>query len=84
MDDILSLLCTASVVVVDFSTRNANVFYGLGITHTLGRPSIPIAQTMDDVPFDVQKFRALIYDTTPVGLQKLQVGLATRIREITS
>ena len=44
MDDILSLLCTAGVVVVDYSSRNSNVFYELGITHTLGRPSIPIAQ----------------------------------------
>jgi hypothetical protein len=84
MDDILLLLCTAGVVVVDYSSRNSNVFYELGITHTLGRPSIPIAQTVDDIPFDLQGIRALIYDTTPVGLQKLQSGLAERIRAITS
>lgn len=82
MDDILSLLCTASVVVVDYSDRNSNVFYELGITHTLGRPCVPIAQRAEDIPFDLQGIRALIYDTTPVGLQKLQVGLATRISQL--
>lgn len=82
MDDILSLICTASVVVVDYSDRNSNVFYELGITHTLGRPCIPIARTVDDIPFDLQGIRALIYDTTPVGLQKLQTSLAARIRQL--
>lgn len=58
MDDVLSLLCTASVVVVDYSGRNSNVFYELGITHTLGRPCVPIAQTVDDIPFDLQGIRS--------------------------
>ena len=82
MDDILSLLCRASVVVVDYSDRNSNVFYELGITHTLGRPCVPIARTVDDIPFDLHGIRALIYDTTPVGLQKLQRGLADRIGQL--
>lgn len=82
MDDILTLLCTASVVVVDYSDRNPNVFYELGITHALGRPSIPIAQTPDDIPFDLRGIRALIYETTPVGLQRLQASLASRIRDL--
>ncbi|RYI24256.1 hypothetical protein EVU97_00595 [Dermacoccus sp. 147Ba] len=84
MDDVLTLLCTASVVVVDYSSRNSNVFYELGITHTLGRPCIPIAQSVDDIPFDLRSFRTLIYETTPVGLQKLQSELTTRIRSLTS
>lgn len=84
MDDILTLLCTASVVVVDYSGRNSNVFYELGVTHTLGRPSIPIAQAVDDIPFDLRSFRTLTYDTTPLGLQKLQASLADRIHFLTS
>lgn len=84
MDDILSLLCTASVVVVDYSSRNANVFYELGIVHALGRPSIPIAQDVSDIPFDLQGIRALIYETTPIGLQKLRTGLASRIRQLST
>lgn len=84
LDDVLSLLCTAAVVVVDYSDRNSNVFYELGITHTLGRPSIPIAQSPDDIPFDLQGIRALIYDKTPLGMQKLHAGLARRISDLTA
>ena len=42
------------IVICDFSERNPNVFYEVGIAHTLGKHVIPITQTPNDVPFDLQ------------------------------
>lgn len=80
MDDIVSLLWSASIVIVDYTDTNSNVFYELGITHTLGRPSIPITQDTANIPFDLRGNRALEYTTTPLGLDKLAADLAPRIR----
>lgn len=82
MDDIVSLLWSASIVIVDYTDTNSNVFYELGITHTLGRPSIPITQDTASIPFDLRSHRALKYDATPLGLEKLAADLAPRLRDL--
>lgn len=79
IEDVVSLIARSSVVVCDFTTRNANVFYETGIAHTLGRPVIPITQSGDDVPFDLKQHRYLQYGTTDVGLGQLQHRLFERL-----
>jgi hypothetical protein len=41
--------------------RNPNVYYELGIAHSFDKPTILIAQKIEDVPFDIQSKRILIY-----------------------
>jgi len=82
LGDIAGLLWRARLIVVDYTDSNPNVFYELGIAHTLGRPVIPIAKEGTPLPFDVQGLRVLKYDTTPAGLQKLELGLLERIKTI--
>jgi hypothetical protein len=59
----------ATAVVADISGRNSNVFYELGVAHSLGRRTITVAREdyMDRVPFDVAPYRVLVYPQPPGG-----------------
>lgn len=59
LDDIVLLIARASIVICDLTRKNANVFYETGLTHMLGRPTILIAQSDDDIPFDLRAERYL-------------------------
>jgi hypothetical protein len=60
--DIIVKLATAEIVIADLTTRNSNVFYELGVRHALRQKTIMIAQSIDDLPFDVSNYRTLVYD----------------------
>ena len=83
IQDIFQLICTASIVVVDFSEKNPNVMYETGIAHTIGKHVVPITQSMDDVPFDLKQHRVLKYLPNSEGLLKLETALSIRLRTIT-
>src|SRR4029453_5703155 len=70
----------ADLVVADATGRNSNVFYELGITHPLGKPTVLIAQTTSDVPFDLIHFRVLTYKADPQSLFGLRNDLTDAIR----
>ena len=64
MEDVLEYIARARLVVADLTGRNPNVFYELGIAHT-SKPSasvVLLAQSIDDVPFDLRHLRCLIYE----------------------
>lgn len=65
--DIVEKLTAAEIVIADLTTRNANVFYELGVRHSLRQKTIMIAQSVRDIPFDISNYRTVIYDPT-VGL----------------
>ncbi len=79
IQDIFELICRSSIVIVDFSHRNPNVFYEAGIAHTLGKNVIPITQSIEDVPFDLRHHRVLDYLKNNEGLQDLKKGLEKRL-----
>lgn len=83
LDDVLSLIWRARVVIADLSGKNPNVFYEAGIAHTLGRDTILVAQSMDDIPFDLQGIRALRYLNNGEGRDSLTKGIASRLNTIT-
>jgi len=69
--DIVDLIDRSSVVVCDCSGRNPNVFYEMGIAHTLGKRVILITQNNNDVPFDVRHLRYIAYLNNGEGLRDL-------------
>lgn len=79
IQDVFELIYCSSVVIVDFSGKNPNVFYEMGIAHTLGKNVIPITQSIDDIPFDLRHHRALNYLKNSEGLEKLRKGLEKRL-----
>jgi hypothetical protein len=65
MKDVWSAIFLADWRIADCTGRNPNVFYEMGIAHTLGKQVILITQNEDDVPFDIRHIRYLKYEFTP-------------------
>ena len=81
MDDVWSAIFHSRLCIVECTGRNANVFYELGIAHTIGRKTILITQTMDDVPFDVRHLRTIVYEYTPRGMDEFESRLSATISQ---
>jgi hypothetical protein len=77
IQDVFNLLFRTRIVIADFTNRNANVLYETGIAHTLGRALIPMAQSLDHVPFDLRHHRVLKYLRNAQGLAEMKAKATT-------
>ena len=75
MDDILTSIERANLVIADLTGKNANVFYEIGICHAFKKPVLLLAQSTDDVPFDLRHRRVLMYEYSPRGCKRLETAL---------
>lgn len=82
VNEIWSAIFYAQVCIADCTGRNPNVFYELGIAHTIGRPCILISQSIEDIPFDVRHIRSIIYEYTQVGMNQFEQTLEKTLRNI--
>ena len=82
MEDILKAIAKSKIVIADVTNRNPNVFYELGISHTVKDNVIIITQSMDDVPFDLKHLRCINYSQTLRGSQELKSQLRQTIEGI--
>lgn len=82
MEDVVSLIDRSQVVIADCTGRNPNVFYEIGIAHTLGRNVILITQAEADVPFDLRHHRFVQYLNNAEGRVALCNALRQRIRDL--
>jgi hypothetical protein len=82
IQDIFSLIYRSYIVICDFSGQNPNVFYECGVAHTLGKHVVPLAQHVNDIPFDLKHHRALIYHNNAEGIATMQQGLWDRIKTL--
>jgi hypothetical protein len=71
MDDIWMAINRASFIIADLSGRNPNVFYELGLAHVVGKPVILVAESSEDIPFDLKGVRTIVYGDSPSTWQKL-------------
>jgi hypothetical protein len=60
--DIWEYTKQSRIVLADLTGKNPNVFYELGLAHALAKPAVLVAQSMDDIPFDLRALRVLLYD----------------------
>jgi nucleoside 2-deoxyribosyltransferase len=85
MEDILKSIKEAGIVVADLTGRNANVFYEVGLCHALGKKVLLLAQSIDDVPFDLRHRRVLLYENTFHGgallAKKLKASMEVMMNE---
>jgi len=80
-DQYLHELATAELVVGDISTVNANVYYELGVRHSLSSSgTILIAHEDSTIPFDLQNQRIIFYRTSPEGLKQLEKQITQVLR----
>lgn len=75
MSQVWSAIYNASIIIAECTGRNPNVFYEIGIAHTLGKSTILISQQADDVPFDLRHIRYIAYEYTPRGMNILNEKL---------
>lgn len=77
---ILNGIATSQFVIVDISETNANVFYELGITHTIkDYENVFIIKENDAVtPFDIQHLQYISYDKN--NLKVLATQLLERLK----
>ena len=72
IDEIWAAIYFSKLCIADCTGRNPNVFYEIGMAHTIGRTAILIAQSIDDIPFDIRHRRSIIYEYTPRGMEKFE------------
>jgi len=60
VSDLWNMVQNAHVLLAELTTKNANVFYELGLAHAIGKPVVLVSETMDDVPFDLQQLRVIL------------------------
>ncbi len=82
IQDVVSLIDRSRVVICDCTGRNPNVFYEIGIAHTLGRDVILITQSESDIPFDLRHLRYVKYLNNGEGLSSLRSQLEPRLVQI--
>ena len=83
MEDVWTGILKSAIIICDTTNRNPNVFYELGIAHTLGKKIILLTQNVDDIPFDLQTYRHIVYSTSLSGGSKLKEDIKSYIRELT-
>jgi hypothetical protein len=86
IETILNGISAAEYIIADLTAANANVFYELGLTHSVKdiETVIIIAQNMKFVPFDLRQFRCIIYEQSVQGLTQLKTELEKTFSEVAS
>ncbi len=82
IQDIFDLIFTSRVVIADFTGKNPNLFYEVGVAHTLGKTVIPITQSIEHVPSDLGHHRALVYLPNNQGYLDLENELSKRLKTL--
>lgn len=82
IQDVVSLIDRSNLVICDCTGRNPNVFYEIGIAHTLGREVILITQSEADIPFDLRHLRYVHYLNNGEGLNELSKRLQPRLADL--
>lgn len=81
--DIWHYTKNARLLLADLSDRNANVFYELGLAHAIAKPVILIADSMDEVPFDLRHLRVIVYEKSdPRWGKVLGDSITAAIKEV--
>lgn len=78
---IIESIYQAEILIVDLTNWNPNVFYELGIAHSLAKNVIMITQERERVPFDISTYRVLTYKPTPAGIKEFRNKLIDSIMQ---
>ena len=79
MEDVRTGIMSADLIVADLTGQNPNVFYEVGIAHTLEKPVLLLSMSIEDIPFDLRHRRVLPYEYTPMGCKRLVAKLKQHV-----
>jgi hypothetical protein len=55
VQDVWKAIVSARSIVADCTDRHPNVFYEIGLAHTIGKPTVLLTQRAEDIPFDLRQ-----------------------------
>lgn len=79
---IIDRLKTARVVLADITDRNPNVFYELGVRHSLSKRTIIVSQDTASIPSDLRGYWSIKYGLRPAQVTKFKKDIRKLIRQI--
>lgn len=82
IEDVWESINRARILIADLTGKNPNVFYEVGVAHTVGKNVILITQRIEDVPFDLLYLRHLRYEYNPRGMIVFEQRLKATILNI--
>lgn len=83
MNDVIYAIDRADLVIADLTDSNPNVFYELGICHSLGRACLAVMESRQTkVEFDVSAYRVFKLDLDEANYAEAQLILAGPLRQI--
>ena len=78
---IIEKIMSSRIVIANLNGRNPNVYYELGIAHAIGKPVILIAKSFDEIPFDLQSKRIIVYNDYSELKEQLTIMLYQVVME---
>jgi hypothetical protein len=83
LNDIIRSIKEASVIIADITPDNPNVFYEIGYSHAIKKPTILICDKIrEKLPFDISSFRTLFYENSISGKSKIEKSLNKYLENI--
>lgn len=74
-EDIWKAILSSEYIIADVTGRNANVYYELGVCHTVGKKTIILTQKIEDIPFDTKHLRHVVYSNDISGFNSIRKGI---------
>lgn len=81
MEDVRAQIARADLVIVDLTGRNPNVYYEAGMAAAWKKDWIVLAQSQDDLTFDVEQIRSILYSNHMGGEADLEARLRGAIED---
>jgi hypothetical protein len=73
-------ICAAQLILADCTEKNPNVFYEIGMAHTVGKKVVLITRSDKDIPSDIKHFDYIPYIYDPEGVETLIGKLKTFLK----
>jgi hypothetical protein len=77
--EIVRGIIDSDLIIADLTDASPNVWYELGISHTIGNKTIVISQHLSKLPFDLLTHATLSYDNSREGIELLYFRLKEMI-----
>ena len=71
MEKVWDGICAAELIIADCTQKNPNVFYEIGMAHTVGKKVVLITRSEDDIPSDIKHYDYIPYVYDPEGTELL-------------
>jgi len=82
LKDIISGIFNADLIIADLTEHNPNVYYELGVAHSLNKPAILLTRDIKNLPFDLASYRTVPYSDSLPDTANLVNTLQITVREI--